>query len=160
MKKIIFLVVVLLLLLGAGVGVAMYLQIGPFAKNAEAKPEEKKDEAPKPAEGEGAAIPPKAVFYDAGSYIIPVVENHMITRQVGLDLSIEVDPKQSIRIGSELPRLQDAFVSTLFDTVPHYSDTKSAANKQAIHDRLLATANKMFGPGAVREVYIKSIYDR
>ena len=161
MKKIIIIVIILILLLGGGVGVMSMLGIGPFANLDIFKKDEKKDEK-KAEEGMEEATPaaPKSVYYDAGSYIIPVVENHAIVRQVGIDLSIEVDPKQSVRVGSELPRLQDAFVTALFDTIPRYSDTKSSANKQAIHDRLMAVSTKMFGAGVIRDVYIKSIYDR
>lgn len=158
MKKAIVIVLLLILLIGGGVGGAAVMGISPFDKLLGQKQDGAKPEEPPPAPK--GPPQPEVAYYEAGSYIIPVVQNHAIVRQVGIDLAIAVDPAQITRVGSALPKLQDAFTRELFDTIPRYHDTKLEANRRAIHDRLLRVANKMFGEGAIRDVTIKSIYDR
>jgi hypothetical protein len=156
MKKAIVIIVLLALLFGGAVAGMAMLGIGPFAALAGKKVAEKeKVEAP-PAEEAG----PHTLTYEIGSFIVPLIENHGIARQVGMDLSVEVEGKDASRISQEIPKLQNAFTFELYDFVPHHSDAHSAADKQAIHDRLLKVANKLFGEGSVREVNIKSIYER
>jgi len=156
MKKAIVIIVLLAVLFGTAIGAMAMLGVGPFSSLAGKKDAEKpKAEAP-PAEEAG----PRTLTYEVGSFIIPLIENHGIARQVGMDLSIEVQAKDAPRISLQIPKIQNAFTIELYDFVPHHSDAHSAADKQAIHDRLLKIANKVFGDGAVHEVNIKSIYER
>jgi len=156
MKKAIVIILLLAILLGGVIGGMAMLGLGPFSALAPKKgAETEKVEAP-PAEEAG----PRLLTYEIGSFIIPLIANHGIARQVGMDLSIEVEVKDAPRISQQIPRLQNAFTFELYDFVPHHSDAHSAADKQAIHDRLLKVANKVFGEDSVHEVNIKSLYER
>lgn len=155
MKKIIVIIVLLALLIGGGVAAMAMLGMPPF-DHLLAKTD--KVEAPKP-EPEAAAAP-RALVYDVGSFIIPLVRKRSIARQIGMDLSVEVEPKAGSLVAGSMPKLQNAFMIELYDFVPNHSDVHSAADRQAIHDRLLKVASRVFGEGAVREVNVKSLYER
>ena len=152
MKKIIILVVLVLLLGGGGVAVMSALGQGPFAELWKKQFGEKAPPPPPP--------PLPAAVYDLGSYTIPLIDKHNISRQVGMDIEIEVDGKISEKVNQELPRLQNAFTVELFDLVPRHPNTHSAADKKAIHDRLLSLATKIYGEGMIHDVVIKSMSDR
>lgn len=155
MKKII-LIVVLLLVLGVGViGGLSAFGMGPFPDLLH---QSKTDTATK-----DAPPPPPAVkdrTYDLGTFIIPLVSSRAIGRQVGMDLSVVVTEAAAPKIGAQLPRLQNAILVDLYDFVPQHADTRSETDREAIHQHLRKVADKMFGDNAIRDVVIKSLYDR
>lgn len=155
MKKII-LIVLLLVILALGIvgGLSMF-GLGPFPNLMATlfKPSENKLVAAPPAEAMERT-------FDLGTFIIPLISAHAIGRQVGMDLVIVVDANAAPRVSGELPRLQNALLVDLYDFVPQHSDTHSAANKEAIHLRLVKVAARLFGESAIHDVVIKSIYDR
>ena len=158
MKKIL-LIVVLLLLVAAGVigGLAAF-GLGPFpqliAMLAPAKAEKSAKEAPP------AAAAAKERTFDLGTFIIPLIDKRNIGRQVGMDLAIVVSDAEANRVSAEMPRLQNALLVDLYDYIPQHTDTHSAAERDIIHDHLVKVAGRVFGDGAVRNVVIKSLYDR
>ena len=155
MKKVIIIVLALLILAGGGVGAMTYLGIGPFAgllAKKEPDPAEKPTEAPPPA--------PTYLTYDIGSFIIPVVVGKGISKQIGIDLAIEVDSHQNENVGSQIPRIQNQFNIVLYDLIPSHADAHSISDRQAIHDSLKRTANKLLGDGAIHDIIVKSIYER
>ena len=156
MKKAIIIIVLLAILLGGGVAAMAVLGVGPFSSLAAKGEAEKPKVEALPAE---EAVP-HTMTYEVGTFIVPLIEKRGIARQVGMDLSVEVEVKDAPRISAEIPKLQNAFTIELFDFVPRHSNAHSSADKQAIHDRLLKVANKLFGDGSVHEVNIKSIYER
>ncbi len=154
MKKIIVIVVlVAILVVGAIGGLAMFGK-GPFPNLI--KPF-------KSSEGPPAAEPVAEVkerLFDLGTFIIPLVVKHTITRQIGMDLAIAVDGDSAGRVAGELPRLQNALLVDLYDFIPLHSDPHSAADKEAIRQRLVKVASRLFGEKAIHNVVIKSLYDR
>jgi flagellar basal body-associated protein FliL len=157
MKKLILVILVILLLAGGGIGVMTVMGQGPFAALlAEQQKKKAEEEAKKAAE----APPLPTVFFDLGTYIIPVVQKRSIVKQVGLDMEIEVEQSVQAKVAAEMPRLQNAINLDLYDVVPNHMDVKSLADKQAIRDHLVALANKEFGEGMVHDVVIKSMYYR
>lgn len=158
MKKLVILIVLILLLAGGGLGVLTVLGKGPFAEMLAKQMEAKKAEEAKQAEEAKAA--PATVFFDLGTYIIPVVQKHDIAKQIGLDMEIEVEVRVQAKVGAEMPRLQNAVNLDLYDFLPRHADVKSAADRAAIREHLIALGNKLFGEGAVHDVVIKSMYYR
>ena len=154
MKKIILLIILLAFLAGGAIGGMAMLGIGPFPQwlNLQKSPVAKA--APPPPEES------KKLYYDVGSYIVPVVKDRQSSREISIDLSIEVLPKDAERIGAALPKLQNAFTAALFEVIQRHFDPRSAADKQAIHDRLLIEAAKVFGEGAVTDIIIRAMYER
>jgi hypothetical protein len=102
----------------------------------------------------------KERVFDLGTIIIPLIANHAIGHQIGIDLAIVVDAEAAPRVSAELPRLQNAMLVDLYDFVRLHSDTHSAADKEAIRQHLIRVAQRLFGEKAVRDVVIKSLYDR
>jgi hypothetical protein len=145
--------VLVILAVGTIGGLSMF-GLGPFpnlinpVKAPEAKPV-----VEQPAEA-------KDRVFDLGTFIIPLVSKHVIGRQVGMDLMIVVSADAALRVSSELPRLQNAMLVDLYDFVPQHSDTHSAADKEAIRQRLVKVGSRLFGEGAIHNVVIKSLYDR
>lgn len=156
MKKIIIIVIlVVILVLGVIGGLSMF-GMGPFPDLLASL---KSQEKPAPAEHPVAAESRDKMF-DLGTFIIPLVAKHAIGRQIGMDLAIVVDVDSAGKVASELPRLQNALLVDLYDFVPQHSDAHSAADKEAIHQRLIKVAARLFGEKAIRDVVIKSLYDR
>lgn len=157
MKKLIVIILILLLLLGGGVGVMTFLGKGPFAQMLAEQEKKKAEEAAKAA---AEAPPPPTVFFDLGTYIIPVVQRRNIVKQVGLDMEIEVSASAQAKVAAEMPRLQNAVNLSLYDLVPNHMDVRNPADKEAIRQSLIALGNKEFGEGAIHDVVIKSMYYR
>jgi len=157
MKKLIVIILVLLLLIGGGLGVMTMLGKGPFAQILAEQQKKKEEEAAKLA---AEAPPPATVFFDLGTYIIPVVQRRNIVKQVGLDMEIEVEARVQAKVAAEMPRLQNSINLDLYDIIPNHMDVRSAADKEAIRDHLIALGNREFGEGAVHDIVIKSMYYR
>src|SRR5262249_1526587 len=92
MKKIIFFAILLLLLGVAGLGAAGHFGKGPLApylfKQAAAP------EAPPP--------PPHRILY-LGEIITPLVRNHAIDEQIGMDIDIDVFAESFDKLNNMLP---------------------------------------------------------
>jgi|GEM_PF-1419438 len=159
MKKLIIVILIFILLIGGGLGVMTALGQGPVAKMLAEQKVKKEEEARKAAEI-AASTPPPTVFFDLGTYIIPLVKHHDISRQVGLDMEIEVLATVQNKVNNTIPQLQNAVNVDLYDFLPRHADTKSAADRKAIREHLIALGNRMYGDGAVRDIVIKSMYDR
>jgi flagellar basal body-associated protein FliL len=157
MKKLILVILILLLLAGGGIGVMTVMGKGPFAEFlAEQQKKKEEEEAKKAAE----APPPPTVFFDLGTYIIPVVQHKAIVKQVGFDMEIEVEASVQAKVAAEMPRLQNAVNLDLYDIVPNHMDIRNPDDKAAIRAHLIALATKEFGEGKVHDVVIKSMYYR
>ncbi|PKU25560.1 hypothetical protein [Telmatospirillum siberiense] len=156
MKKVIIIVVlVVILILGVIGGLSMF-GMGPFPNLLTSlKSEEKAAPAEQPVAAES-----RDRVYDLGTFIIPLVAKHAIGRQIGMDLAIVVDVESAGKVAAELPRLQNALLVDLYDFVPQHADAHSAGDREAIHQRLIKVACRLFGEKAIHDVVIKSLYDR
>jgi hypothetical protein len=154
MKKIILLLI-LALILGVGTigGLAMFGK-GPFPNLTKSFQSVIGSSTTEPT------AETKDRVYDLGTFIIPLITNHAIGRQIGMDLAVVVDADAAGRVSSDLPRLQNALLVDLYDFIRLHSDTHSAADKEAIRQRLVKVAQHLFGENAIHNVVIKSLYDR
>ncbi len=154
MKKIIIIVILVVILALGGLGGLAMFDKGPLPNLLNAFKSQQKA----PAEEAVAEVKDRA--FDLGTFIIPLVVRHTIGRQIGMDLTIVVDNDAAGRVAAELPRLQNALLVDLYDFVPQHSDAHSASDKEAIHQRLIKVAVRLFGEKAIHDVIIKSLYDR
>ncbi len=159
MKKILILILLFLLLVGGGLGVMTALGKGPFAELLAKRAAEQKEEAAKKA-AEEAAKPAPTVFFDLGTYIIPIIDHRQIVKQVGLDMEIEVLAKDQAKVADQMPLLQNAVNLDLYDFLPQHADVRNPADKEAVRQHLIQLGNKMFGANVVHDIVIKSMYYR
>ena len=150
MKRFFFIFLTILILGGAAAAASIYFQVGPLVALVKPKPPPK------------APAPPPPVHQEepVGSFVIPIVQEHGIGRSFGLDVALDVLDTDKTKVDAQMPRIQNAFTLALYDIVPVHSDSHSAADKKAIHDRLVMVADKIAGKGHVQDVVIRSIYDR
>lgn len=155
MKKIVVIVPVFLLL-GGVVGGLTAMGKGPLA---EFLAEQKKAKEEKAA-GKAAEAPPPSVFFDLGTYVVPVMQGKTLVRQVGFDMVVEVDPSAKDKVAAAMPRLQNTVNLGLNSIVPGHMDIENPGDKEAIRAYLTARANMLFGQGSIRDIVIKSMYYR
>jgi len=151
MKRVIIILLVVILLAGLAAGASIYLQVGPLASLM--KPKAPPAPPPPPP-------PPAHQMVVVGSFSVPVIQDHGISRSVGIDIGLDVLVEDQPKVEAVLPLITNAFTLTLFEIVPTHSDSHSEADKKAIHDRLVLVADKIAGKGHIQDVVIRSIYDR
>ena len=150
MKKYLFIVLLLILLVVAGLGAAGHFGQGPLAPLLS-----------KPANEEPAPPPPEPhrIIY-LGEIITPLVRNHAIDQQIGMDIDIDVFTAGFDKFNGLLPLIDHRVRMELYDFLPNHSDTHSDADKQAVHDRVLWIVENTVGPNIIRGVTIRTFYSR
>lgn len=151
MKRIIIIVLVIALLGGGAAAASIFLHVGPLANLMKPKEPPKPPPAPPPPAHDEAPV---------GSFVIPVIQDHGIGRSLGMDIALDIMQSDKSKIDAQMPRIINAFTLALYEIVPSHSDSHSAADKKAIHDRLMAVGDRIVGKGLIQDVVIKSIYDR
>lgn len=149
MKKILFIVLLVILLAVAGLGAAGHFGKGPLAAYLYKAPVA---DAPPPA-------PPHRILY-LGEIITPLVRNHAIEEQIGMDIDIDVFADGFDKLNNMLPLIDHRVRMELYDFLPSHSDTHSDADRQAIHDRVLWIVENTVGPNVIRDVTIRTFYSR
>ena len=151
MKKFLFLVLVALLLTVAGLGAAGHFGKGPLAPLLHKGPVEEEPPPPPP--------PPHRIVY-MGEIITPIVKNHAIESQIAMDVDIDVLSEGFDKLNGLMPLIDHRVRLELYDFLPNHSDTHSAADRQAVHDRVQWIIESTVGPGIVRGVTIRTFYSR
>lgn len=149
MKKWLFLGLLIILLAVAGLGAAGHFGKGPLAPLLYKQPAE---EPPRPA-------PPHRILY-LGEIITPLVKNHAIEQQIGMDIDIDVFAEGYDKLNNLLPLIDHRVRMELYDFLPSHSDTNSETDKQAVHDRVLWIVESTVGPNIIRGVTIRTFYSR
>ncbi len=150
MKRIVFLLLVLVLLAVAGLGGAGHFGKGPLAPYLYKAP---------PAEPPPPPAPPHRIFY-LGEIITPIVRNHAIEQQIGMDIDIDVFAANYDKLTAVVQLIDHRVRMEMYDFLPKHSDTNSDADKQAVHDRILWIVESTVGPGVVRSVTLRTFYSR
>jgi hypothetical protein len=148
MKKYLFIGLLVILLIVAGLGAAGHFGKGPLAPLLFKQATE---EAPPPA--------PHRILY-LGEIITPIVKNHAIQQQIGMDIDIDVFADGFDKLNSLLPLIDHRVRMELYDFLPNHSDTNSDADRQAVHDRVLWIVESTVGPNIIRGVTIRTFYSR
>jgi hypothetical protein len=149
MKKYLFIGLLLILVVIAGLGAAGHFGKGPLAPMLYKPPAA--DAPPPPA--------PHRILY-LGEIITPLVKNHAIEQQIGMDIDIDVLSDGFDKLNGLLPLIDHRVRMELYDFLPNHSDTHSDADKQAVHDRVLWIIESTVGPNIVRDVTIRTFYSR
>jgi|SRR5579859_376868 len=149
MKKIFFFGLLLILLAVAGLGAAGHFGKGPLAAYLY-KPSAEDLAPPEPAH---------RILY-LGEIITPLVKNHAIEEQIGMDIDIDVFAEGFDRLNSMLPLIDHRVRMELYDFLPSHSDTHSDADRQAVHDRVLWIVENTVGQNVIRGVTIRTFYSR
>jgi len=150
MKKYLFIVLLLILTAVAGLGAAGHFGKGPLAPLLHKGAEEP---APPPA-----PIPHRIV--NLGEFITPIVKDHQIESQIAMDIDIDVFPDGFTKMNSLLPLIDHRIRMELYDFLPNHPDIHSAADREAVHDRIQWIVESIVGPGIVRDVTLRTFYNR
>jgi flagellar basal body-associated protein FliL len=123
--------------------------------------------APALAAGGGSAegAPAPAVlgpaFVKLPLFNIPVIEGDKVTRQVTVGVALElVEGLKPDSIEEKKPEVIDAFLRDLYAMFAQRSGTSRVAVEGSIKQRLARTADRVLGPGKVRQVLILNLLER
>ena len=89
-----------------------------------------------------------------------MVRNHAIEQQIGMDIDIDVLATGYDKLNSMIQLIDHRVRMELYDFLPKHSDVNSAADKQAVHDRVQWIVESTVGPGVIRDVSIRTFYSR
>lgn len=120
---------------------------------------------PASAAGEEGPAPAPAltgpVFVKLPLFSIPVIEGDKVTRQVVVGVALElVEGVKAASIGEKQPAVIDAFFRDLYGMFGQRSQISRVAVERSIKQRLGQTADRVLGPGIVRQVLILDLLER
>jgi len=151
MKRYLFILMLLILLVIAGLGAAGHFGKGPLAPYLNKQPANEEPAPPPPA--------PHRIVY-LGEIITPLVKNHAIEQQIGMDIDVDVFSDGFDKFNGLQALIDHRVRMELYDFLPNHSDTHSDADKQAVHDRVQWIVESTVGPNIIRGVTIRSFYTR
>jgi len=110
---------------------------------------------------EGAPAVSGPAFVKLPLFNIPVIEGDKVTRQITVGVALElVEGLKPDSIGEKQPMLIDAFFRDLYSMFGQRSGTSRVAIQASIKQRLTQTAEKVLGPGIVRQVLVLELLER
>lgn len=151
MIRLIFLVIAFLLMVGGIIGGLYFWGIDPLARfnaligNAPAEPL---------LEGQAPMAAPPS-YVDFGLLVVPVIQDREVKKQAEMILRLEVPFEKKEVVAQNLPRLQNAFLEDMMAYLPYQLRSSSSLDEAAIRNRLNIIAEKVLGPGMVKDVIIE-----
>ena len=113
-----------------------------------------------PRKGESAPAVSGPIFIKLPLFNIPVIEGNKVTRQVRVGLALElVEGLKADSIDEKKPAVIDAFFRDLYGMFGQRSETRRVAVEGSIKQRLTQTADRVLGPGMVRQVLILELLE-
>jgi flagellar basal body-associated protein FliL len=121
--------------------------------------------APALAAGQGSSEQAPAVsgpaFVKLPLFNIPVIEGDKVTRLITVGVALElVEGLKPGSIEEKKPEVIDAFLRDLYAMFAQRSSTSRVAVEGSIKRRLAQTADRVLGPGKVRQVLIMDLLER
>jgi hypothetical protein len=121
-----------------------------------------------PALAAGEGNPEKAApavsgpaFVKLPLFSIPVIEGDKVTRQVTVGIALElIEGLRAESIAEKKPAVIDAFFRDLYGMFSQRGGTSRVAVQQSIKHRLAQTADRILGPGIIRQVLILELVER
>jgi len=111
------------------------------------------------AETEPDKAGPPYVHLD--TIFVSVIEGNRVTQQVGITLVLELNDAQSRPdVEAKKHQLTDAFFQELYGYFQTRAAAKEKVDEPFLKKRLLATAGKVVGPNAIKEVLIEQLIQR
>lgn len=117
------------------------------------------------AEEEGGkakpAVPAGPVFVKMPPINVPVINGNRVAAQVGISVSLElVDGKTAADLEPKQRLLQDAFIRDLYVIFQQRTDPAHPVDGGLIKSRLMMTAERVLGPGLVKDVLIGHLFEQ
>lgn len=129
------------------------LSIGFLLSFSPAQAEEEKE-----AEDAGA---PTILFVKMAPLILPVIDNHGITKTVSLVVAVEVDSQEKAdQVTKFSPRLTDAYLSDLYGVFSHKAPEGGVIPITYVKKRLNAMSGKILGEEVVSDVLVQVLQSR
>lgn len=101
------------------------------------------------------------IFVPLPAFVVVVVNQHRVSRQVIVAVSLELFPgKRRAEVDEKSRQLYDAFLKDLYAILEQHASEGDRFGTEVVKARLLARAEKMLGSGVVRSVLIKAAYER
>lgn len=95
-------------------------------------------------------------FIEMDALTVPFIRDGVFAQYVVLVVNLEVASESDIEIvRAQKPRLRDAFVSELHALAAVRPPDQRLINLARVKARLLAGANRVLGPGVVRDVLVQ-----
>ena len=112
-------------------------------------------------EGQEPPKPPPATgVVNIDPLIMPIFEDGTVRRFLVLELSFEVyQPNGSLIVQSQLPRLQNAFLTYILSLQARGLSDK-LTDLRFLKERLKQVATDVVGPGVVHDILLKNVFER
>jgi hypothetical protein len=111
--------------------------------------------------GKGEADPNAPVFVKLPIFQIPVIERDQVTRRVSVAVALElVQGMTQDNVTPKQPLLIDAFLSDLYAIFSQHANFSRVADDRLIRTRLQQIADRILGPGVVRQVLIEQLFEQ
>ncbi|HYG88296.1 MAG TPA: hypothetical protein VD978_18785 [Azospirillum sp.] len=151
MTSIIQLLFSLLLLGGAGFG--GWTLYNTYIAGKHFDEETKKKEAEKP--------PPPVAYVRLSPIVVPMIGENRAEQFVTVVVTVEVAAAKQFHAQSNVPRLIDAFIATMYGAVNDKSILNGGlVNIPAVKEILTGAANKVLGPGVTQDVLVQVVTQR
>jgi hypothetical protein len=113
------------------------------------------------AKKEAEKPPPPVAYVRINPIVVPMIGKDKVEQFVTIVATIEVDATKQPQAAANVPRLVDAFISTLYAGV----DDKSVMSGPlvsipALKEKLTAAAAKVLGPDVVQGVLVQVVTQR
>jgi flagellar basal body-associated protein FliL len=120
--------------------------------------------APALAADRSAAVSPvqgQAYYVQLAPLFVPVVAKTGIPRQVSIAVAIEIaDGADAKGVEKKRPQLGNAFLDDIYRYVQQHGGIGAPAGEAALKERLLATAQRLLDPVAVKEIEIEEFFQQ
>lgn len=106
-------------------------------------------------------VPGEPYYVQLAPLFIPVVERNNISRQVSIAVAIEIaDGANAKGVEEKRPELDNAFLSDIYLYVQQRGGIGQPNGEAALKERLLATAQHILDPVAVKEIEIEEFFEQ
>jgi flagellar basal body-associated protein FliL len=104
---------------------------------------------------------PALHFVELNPLIIPVINEHGVTKMVSLVVAVEVDSQEKAdKVTKYSPRLTDAYLSDLYGAFSHYDPNKGVLPIAYLKKRLNKMSAKVLGDDVVADVLLQVLQSR
>jgi flagellar basal body-associated protein FliL len=111
--------------------------------------------------GEGPPAPAGPAFVKIPPIVVPVIEGDKVTRQVGVNIVLELaEGRSAADVAEKRQLLQDAFIRDLYSIYQARAGTGRAVSEQVVKARFGRSAAAVLGPGVVQDVLIQQLFEQ
>jgi len=106
-------------------------------------------------------VPGQAYYVQLAPMFVPVVAKTGIPRQVSIAVAIEIaDGADAKGVEEKRPQLGNAFLDDIYRYVQQRGGIGAPAGEGALKELLLATAQRLLDPVAVKEIEIEEFFQQ